>query len=355
MTTDPQLLARIEALRIPLDDPTSPLDWKDWYHFVLLDRHSGARSLLNVTLAGKPGQGEIQVTFIVNLNAQSILPELQLDTPLATFGTAYSLEWKPELVSRYPLRLQGKGMSLQIDGSTYAVEVRDERAQLSVRFQAEAEAAPLLITEDAPFGSGFIGWGLVPGLRVAGEMSVCGQTFNLNSDWFCYHDRNFGRFRWGEDIGWEWFVAYAKCADGRELTFVLDWRTNKSHSQNGLPYIFIYFNTEVRKIFLGSSLRINWGWEPEPVLPTRLPGIMASVFSHRTLRMPQTLQVEAADEQDRLLMEVEFDGKAELVVPDNQERQYSFIEEVTGTVKINLSLNGETISATGLIYAEYVQ
>jgi hypothetical protein len=82
---------------------------------------------------------------------------------------------------------------------------------------------------------------------------------------------------------------------------------------------------------------------------------MTSLFSQRTLRMPQTLVVEAADEQDRLLMEVEFDGKAELVVPDNQERQYSFIEEVTGPIKVSLSLNGEMLSATGLIYAEYVQ
>jgi hypothetical protein len=353
MTTDPQLLARIEALRIPLDDPASPIDWKDWYHFVLLDRHSGVRSLVNVTLAGRPGQGEIQVTFIVNMNSQSVLPEL--DAPLATFGTAFSQEWKPELVRRFPLHLQGKGMSLDIDGNNFAVEVRDDRAQLYVRFQAQAEATALLVTEDSPFGSGFIGWGLVPGLRVAGELSVCGQSFNINSDWFCYHDRNFGRFRWGEDIGWEWFVAVAKCEDGRELTFVLDLRTNRSHSEGGLSYIFVYLNKELRKVFLGSSLRINWDWSPEPVLPTRLPGIMASLFSRRTLRMPQTLVVEAADEQDRLLMEVEFDGKAELVVPDNQERQYSFIEEVTGPIKVSLSLNGEMLSATGLIYAEYVQ
>ena len=353
MTTDSQLLARIEDLRIPLNDPASPVDWKDWYHFVLLDRQSGVRALVNVTLAGRPGQGEMQVTLIVNMNPQSIVSEL--NAPLATFGTAFSQEWKPELVRRFPLRLQGKGMSLDIDGNNFAVEARDDRAQLYVRFQGQAEATPLLVTEDSPFGSGFIGWGLVPGLRLAGELVVCGQSFNINSDWFCYHDRNFGRFRWGEDIGWEWFVAFAKCEDGRELTFVLDLRTNRNHTEGGLSYIFIYLNKELRKIFLGEGLRINWDWSPEPVLPTRLPGIMTSLFSQRTLRMPQTLVVEAADEQDRLLMEVEFDGKAELVVPDNQERQYSFIEEVTGPIKVSLSLNGEMLSATGLIYAEYVQ
>jgi hypothetical protein len=44
----------------------------------------------------------------------------------------------------------------------------------------------------------------------------------------------------------------------------------------------------------------------------------------------------------------------ELVVPDNQDRQYSFIEEVTGSVEVSLFLQGETLRAKGFIYGEYV-
>lgn len=193
MSIDEQLLARVENLRIPLDDLSSPVDWKDWYHFILLDKQSGLRVLVNITMIGRPLQGEIQVSFIVNLASEQITQQPQADTPLATFGTAFSLEWKQDMVRRNPLRLYGKGIHLEINGKHSAVEVRDERAQLSIRFQAEAEAMPLLVTEDSPFGSGFIGWGLVPGLQVMGELSVCGQRFNMNQDWFCYHDRNFGR------------------------------------------------------------------------------------------------------------------------------------------------------------------
>jgi hypothetical protein len=355
MILDLQTLARIEELRIPLEDPASPVDWKDWYHFVLLDRASGVRSLVNVTLAGRPNHGEIQVTFIVNVNPEGIVSPVPPDTKLLTFGTAYSLEWQPERVRRSPLRLQGTGMSLEINGSHTEIAVSDERSQLSIHLSAQAQATPLLVTEDSPFGSGFIGWGLVPGLQVAGELCVGERRFAIDSNWFCYHDRNFGRFRWGEDIGWEWFVAYAECDDGRPLTFVLDWRTNKDHSQGGLPYIFVYVDRQLCKIFIGSSLQIDWGWTKTAVLPTRLPGIMASVFSDRTLRMPQTLQVEAADERDSLSMTVKFDGTSELIVPDNQERQYTFIEEVTGPIQVRLSLQGETLVAKGLVYAEYVQ
>lgn len=354
MTIDAQLLARIEALRIPLEDPAAPIDWKDWYHFLLLNKQGTVRVLVNITLIGRPGKGEIQVSFLVNIAREQLAPEYQVDSPLATFGTAFTLDWQPDMVRRNPLRIQGHGILLEIDGVHSTVEVRDERMQLSLRFQGEAEAAPLLVTEDSPFGSGFIGWGLIPGLQVTGELSAGGQNISINRDWFTYHDRNFGRFRWGEDIGWEWFVAFVTCEDGRQLTLVLDQRTNKDHTEKSFPYVFVYLGNELHKTFLGSSLRIDWDWSPSPVLPVRLPGIMASVFCDRTLKVPETLQVEAADQLDRLLLTVQFENTLELVVPDNQACQYTFIEEVTGRVNVSLFVQGETLQGEGLIYGEYV-
>jgi hypothetical protein len=258
------------------------------------------------------------------------------------------------MVHREPLQLRGRGVSLEINGKRLWVAVRDERAGVAIAFEAESEATPLLVTEDSPFGSGFIGWGLVPGLRVVGELSVGQESFVIHRDWFCYHDRNFGRFRWGEDIGWEWFVAFVTCTDGQTLTLVLDRRTNKDHSQWGLSYVFVYLGNQLRKIFLGATLQIDWGWSATAVLPMRLPGIMASVFAHRSLPMPESLQVEAVDERDHLSVSVRFDSAMELVVPDNRSRQYSFIEEVSGDVEVNFLLNGERLCGRGLIYAEYV-
>ncbi|MDY6806541.1 MAG: hypothetical protein SXA11_22410 [Cyanobacteriota bacterium] len=349
-----QTLASIERLRLPTEDRSSPVDWKDWYHFILMEPKSGVRVLANLTLSGRPAGGEMQLTFIATIPAEAFPGELPGETPVATFGTAYPQRWEPEMVSREPLRLRGRGVSLEIDGRQLQLAARDEGAGLAIAFEAEAEATPLLVTEDSPFGSGFIGWGLVPGLRVAGELSVGGASFPIHRDWFCYHDRNFGRFRWGEDIGWEWFAAFVTCTDGRTLTLVLDRRTNKDHSQWGLSYIFVYLGNQLRKIFLGATLAIDWEWSPEAVLPMRLPGVMASVFAHRSLPVPESLRVEAEDDRDRLSVSVRFDSAMELVVPDNQGRQYSFIQEVSGRVEVNFLLDGEMLRARGLIYAEYV-
>jgi len=354
MTIDQELLTRIEQLRIPFDEPYSAKDWKDWYHFILIDLQQGLRVLANITLIGKPEAGEIQTTFIINLPSAQILSQLSVDTSVATFGTTFSQAWKAQMVRRTPLLIQGKGIHLEINRDRFQVTVQDNRAQLSLDFQAQAQATPLLVTEDTPCGSGFIGWGLVPGLQVMGELSICEQRFGIDETWFCYHDRNFGRFRWGEDIGWEWLVAVLSAENGRKFTLVLDKRTNKDHSLSGLPYIFIYEETQLRKVFLGSTLQIDWEWTPAAQRPLRLPGVMASLFADKTVKMPQALQIQAMDEQDQMMLNVQFDAMTELIVPDNQARQYTFIEEVTGKAEMYLSLQGKTIYARGLIYAEYV-
>lgn len=354
MTMDELTLASIEQLRIPIDNESSPREWKDWYHFILMEPKTGVRVLVNFTLSGRPGAGEMQLSFIVTLPKDILAAEIPLENPLASFGTAYPQRWEAGMVTRKPLQLQGRGVSLEIDGKLSRVTVRDDSAGLAIAFTAEAEATPLLVTEDSPFGSGFIGWGLVPGLRVAGELSVGNQSLPIHRDWFCYHDRNFGRFRWGEDIGWEWFVAFVTCTDGRTLTLVLDRRTNKDHSQWGLSYIFVYLGNRLRKIFLGATLAIDWGWSAAVVLPMRLPGIMASVFANRSLPMPESLRVEAADDRDRLSVSVSFDSAMELVVPDMRSRQYTFIEEASGSVEVDFWLDGELLQGRGLIYAEYV-
>ncbi|HBK23227.1 MAG TPA: hypothetical protein DDZ60_12170 [Planktothrix sp. UBA10369] len=354
MTLDLSLINQIESLRIPLDDSESPLDWKDWYHYILIHPKTGMRILVNITLMGRPQRGEIQVSLIINSPNYLLPTSLQTTDLIATFATAISIPWKANNVCSQPLEIQAKGVHLKINGEQSKIQVWDERSQLSINFKTQAKATPLLVTEDAQFGSGFIGWGLIPGLEVLGEFSIGKTQFNLNSDWFCYHDRNFGRFRWGEDIGWEWFVIFAQTETKIPLTLILDWRTNKTHSQGGLPYIFIYQNHQLRKIFLGESLRLNWHWSKVSYQPLRLPGIMASLFSDRSLKMPQSLQIQAQDEQDHLLLNLNFDTTLELIVPDNQSRQYTFIEELSGTVEMHLNLNQTQLTAQGFVYAEYV-
>ncbi|MDJ0509955.1 MAG: hypothetical protein QNJ64_11950 [Crocosphaera sp.] len=354
MTINEQLLSSIENLRVPLNDSNSPIDWKDWYHYILIDPQTQIRVLVNISLIGKPEQGEIQTTFIVTIPSTFLPHNLFPSVPLLTLGIAFSQEWKTNNITTNPLQIQARKVNLNIIGKNCYLEINDHHSQLAINFQGEVKATPLLITENSPFGSGFIGWGFVPSLEVSGELSIYNHSFNINPNWFCYHDRNFGRFRWGEDFGWEWFVAFLTDDKGQIFTLVLDKRTNKNHSFSGVAYIFVYQENQLIKTFLGQSLAINWQWTNSPKKPLRLPGIMASLFSERSLKMPQGLEIIASDSQDNLTLNIQFDAATELIIPENQARQYSFIEEVTGTTQMTLFIKDKVIKARGLVYAEYV-
>ena len=59
------------------------------------------------------------------------------------------------------------------------------------------------------------------------------------------------------------------------------------------------------QVFLGSTLAIDWEWSPEVLLPLRLPGVMASVFAHRSLSMLDALRVEIESEKKSAIAKTE--------------------------------------------------
>ncbi|MGR8931907.1 MAG: hypothetical protein ACU836_14840 [Gammaproteobacteria bacterium] len=335
-------LARVEALRIPVAQPGTPADWKDWYHFVLLHPASGMRALCNVNLTGGRWP-ELQTTLVVHLPEQ--------DGNLCCYGATASQDRLNGMVSAQPLTIRGQQLELTYQHGHFVLQIAD--AGLVLAMTAKVQAQPILVTEASPFGTGFIGWGLVPGLRVAGKLRVCECDFQLNRDWFCYQDHNFGRFLWGDDIGWEWFVVHGVCSGGPALTVVLDIRTDRSHTQAGLAYLFICIDGALSKVFVGRSLRVVWHWSQQATLPLRLPGAMATLAADITARQPLAVEISAADEKDRISLQIAIDSFVELLAPDNQRPQYSRIAEIGGTAELELGFQDRRYQARGLAYGEY--
>lgn len=348
MRSNAHLLHLLEDLHMPLDDPASPTDWKEWYHFVLLDPVHGRRVLANVSLSGRPRKGQITVTVLATL------PRVPSDPGQHdTFGFVQDHDWQPGMVHRAPVRITAADFRCEIVGPRTSFEARDDAARVELRLEGRADAAPLLIPEYAPFGSGFVGWGLVPGVQVQGRLDVGSWSQDIRPEWFCYHDHNYGRFRWGDDVGWIWLVAAGRAA-ATDVVFVLHRGNNRDAKLRGAPYLFVYEQGRIRKVFMGGAVDLRWQWSSEPVLPVRLPGAMASIFADRTILVPRALEIRAADERDRLTLQLPVDASIQLVLPDNEQRQYTFIEELSGTTTAHYEIDGNRQELTGLFYAEYV-
>lgn len=348
MTTQAALLERVEALRIPVERPGTPDDWKDWYHFVLLDLDRGIRAIANVALIGNTAHGEIQTTLVAHV------PRGDGGRPL-TYGTATTREWRPGMVRAEPLAIHAEGVTLEYRSRRFELRLDGGATGIALALEGRPKAAPLLVTEAAPFGSGFVGWGLVPGVDVTGELTLCGERFALGERWFCYQDHNFGRFRWGEDFGWEWLTAHGRSARDEAVTLVLDWRTNRNHSAGGLPYLFVYVDGALAKVFVGPALRIRWRWADGARLPLRLPGAMASVRAGLGVTEPLRIEIAAVDDRDRLDASVAIDGFVEIVAPDNRSPRCTSIGESTGSASVAFSHRGRAYEARGWAYGEYTR
>lgn len=340
-----ELIERVEALRIPVPPQPANDDWKDWYHFVLLHPGSGWRVIVNVNLAGGGDSAQLQYTLVIHVPGE----------PARLHGASRSVPWRAGMVAARPLSIRSEEVELVFDRQVFALRVQPRGLDLGLSMHARPDATPLLVTEGSSFGSGFIGWGVLPRLLAKGELWACGRQAAITHDWFCYQDHNFGRFRWGEDFGWEWMVAHALAPDRTEITVVVDRRSDRSHRRGGLPYLFILVGRELRKVFLGPSMTMRWDWSDSARLPPRLPGAMATLLGGQTEREPVAVRIEAADERDRFSLQLEVDAHLQIVAADNQGVGHSRIGEASGSITISLHLGGTELVARGLAYAEFTR
>lgn len=352
LSLDKNLLTqRVESLRIPFENPLCPLDWKDWYHYILINPSGDIKILLNVCLNGRPGKGEIQLTIVVTFS--NLYKGNEKD---CTYGNVVCIPWRENMVYREPLKILDSSITIEIDGDETRISLNETKSKIQLNMKCKVEGPPLLIDENTDFGSGFIGWGFIPKLSVSGKLQIAATKIDIDKKWYCYHDRNFGRFHWGEDFGWEWIVINLKDVRNNEsYQLVFDQKTNKNHSEKGFKYIFLFQNNKMKKIFLGNTLKVQWNRCADYKTPIRLPGTMASIFSNQVAANINSILIHAKDDRDSFKLELEVDNNFQLIVPDHKDRQYTFMEEVSGNAHLTLKLDEKITEAKGTFYGEFVR
>lgn len=339
---------RLESLRIPFESPDCNPDWKDWFHYIFINPENGIKILLNLYMSGKPGNGEVQSTVIVSKPGTPGCEQ-------ATYADLKGLPWEMDMVSKRPLVIKTEHFLFQVRNGECSVWLSANYSNLELEFLAKPEADPIHVEERTRFGSGFIGWGFNPAMAVHGSVTAGSERHYFDDNWYCYHDRNFGVFRWGENIGWEWFVCNLKDEKGQSCQVVFDQRTSKNHLERGFPYVFIFRENRLKRVFVGASLNIKWQREKENKTPLRLPGHLATVFSSRRSSDVQSINLTAGDERDRLTLQLLTEKSYQIVVPDNEIKQYTIMEEISGSANLLGSLNGNSLKATGYFYGEFVR
>ncbi len=345
------ILYHLEELKIPTHSPFSPEDWKDWYHYILFDPENNTRILFNMSFSGRPGQGEITTTLLFTA------PTNDSSKKHSNYGFLKVDRWLEKPKSRSPLQVSLPNfLDVLISKDHFKISVKRETPSFSLELEGEPVATPLLVPELFPYGKGFIGWGFIAGVLAKGHILNDNIKTTITHKWYCYHDHNFGRFRWGDkDVGWVWWTVHMWSTTNDVYSFVFHRGNNKDLTKIAKPFLFIYKNHVLRKNFVGNSIDMDITWTQMPERIPILPGALASVFSHRKVLTPQHIKVRARDDIDSVCIDMIIDNKLEIILPDYQDKQYTFLKELSGKATAELTLNTRKQDLKkGVFYAEFV-
>jgi hypothetical protein len=355
MIVEKEIASLVEEFKIPYKDPHCPEDWKDWYHYILYDPKTNIRVLFNLCFNGKPSTGYITDTFFITVPKGYVDNELVGLDKEESFGYARNHKWLPDTLENTPLNFENKSLTFKISSNNVLhLNVKHEDLRIQLNFLGCPNCNPIYVPELAPYGKGFIGWGVIPSYTMSGELWIQNRRINITEDWYGYHDRNFGRFNWG-NIGWTWFVARVLDNEGNIWTYVFHQSNNSNYTRVGAPILFIHKNSLLQKVFIGDTAKVKTTWTKTHNKPKILPGSMASAFADRSVKTPEKITLFAKDEMHSVFLEMHVTSFAELIVPDSESKEFTFMKEMSGNILLEQQMfNEETNSKKGFYYGELV-
>jgi hypothetical protein len=328
-----------DSLRPPSPfEPTASL-YKDWLHLNVMHHASGCVGVINVSLNGAPDDPRSRALGTALVHAPGV----------GWVGNIEIRAFDEATLGRASIGLRRVGLAVQYPSGVLAASVRDPEHSLVVSLTATPAGPPIVIEEKLPHGSGWISWYAVPRLTLEGEWLVGGERMDLSGA-SAYHDHNWGRWRWGDDMGWEWgcFLTPAPGA-----AFVLSRLTDSTHRRLGTTSLAVRAEG-TRRTFAGPSMKIEYDGTLE-VSMRRVPGALAALHQDRAQpRLPKTLRIEARDGVDRLTLEFEARAALQLIVAESSARGYAFIHQMVGEFIYSGLMGGLEVGGAGLGVLEHV-
>jgi hypothetical protein len=327
-----------DTLRPPSDLDPSAGAYKDWLHLNVFDHAGGAVGLVNASLHGAPADPRSRAVGAALFH----VPDRGWAGNLEVLGIdEANLGARSIGLERVALAVDaGNGDVLA------AAHLPEDGLEVDVRGRQEGPGHRIELP--VPLEPGWISWSVAPVLRLSGRITVGGADLDLDRA-TGYHDHNWGRWQWGDDVGWEWGCFQAP--DGP--AFVVSRTTDRDHRRTGPPHLLAVVGRH-RRSWTGARVEVEIGGVLDARL-RRLPGAMAALHQDRARpRLPDRVAVRATDGEDRVALEFHARAAAQLIAADPTGRGFGFIHELVGTFSARWAFAGAAGSCAGLGIFEHV-
>jgi hypothetical protein len=329
-----EVLGLIDRAHLPRPGSSQRQNFKEWYHFNVLDPEHGLDIIFNFSLAGdvsRAGAANADVIALCHLASGG------------WFGGIDSYDAVAPQVATDRLLIELGPNRITFSDSAYHVtwRLRDESVALEARLSPRAE--PMLIWNDAPVGSGNLNWLIVPDLDASGHLTVAGATKPFHQV-VAYHDHNWGHWKWGEDFGWDWGFATAPrpIHDAPALTVVFGRTASRNRAAIYEQTMAIWNNAELVKLFTRRQVRARREGCYAGDIP-RLPGAARLIDQGRVLNVPAHYYVSARDDGDWLDIEYRIESALQIAVPTDFGFGLVDLNETFGSTRIRGEIGGLSV------------
>jgi hypothetical protein len=329
----------LDVLRRPSPfDPSAPA-YKEWLHLNLFDHASGAIGLLNLSLHGSPEDAR----------ALAVAATLLYLPGQEWIGGAVVYDQAEARVGPTSIAVPGAAIAVHHASATVHVSVLDNEQRLSARIRALADGAAFSIEQPLPLGSGWISWYVVPSLTVSGSMRAADQDLALDGA-LGYHDHNWGRWHWGDDLGWDW-GTFAAASPGPTIVYART--TDRRRQKLGPAWLLVRYEGHERRFPAASVSSTTSGIFAGPI--RRVPGAMAALHQDRAApALPREVRIEARYADDALVLDFTAEAAVQIICADPVRRGFGFIHELAGAFRMHGTIGGKEVIATGLAVFEHV-
>lgn len=319
-------------------------DYKEWWHFNLIDDRSGLDMIVNLSLSGNIRSADEGQANLILLTQE---PHLGWRGGLNIFD-GLAAEVSPQDVS---IALGSSRIDYQ--DNRYRLQLLHETDAISADLELFPVTEPLMVWKDTPIGSGHINWVIVPYLIARGTVSVEGRDYAVD-DARAYHDHNWGRWRWGDNFGWDWgFCAAAADLGGMPLSLVYDRTVDRAGNRVVEHSLVLWHGERLLKFFGRHMLSMQRaGCYRGPV--RKLPGVAALMDSAHVATIPGRVDLLALDGTDRLEASYIPDSAIQIAIPRETGFGLVQLNETLGWLTIAGQIDGLSFAVTRRACFEFV-
>ncbi|HIH86299.1 MAG TPA: hypothetical protein HA304_00130 [Methanosarcinales archaeon] len=240
--------------------PDNNLTYKEWHYFNIIDEDPDLKFFVTFNIGGNVSNpyesySNVLMAYDINNNVgQSV-------NSCSIVDTYYSNETPDVEINNSYVKLLPNGY-----------EVYAESTDGNIVFSATfiPMASPSTVFSGLIGDSGEMNWvTAAPVCKVNGDLTINGMVYSLDGV-RGYHDHNWGRWTWCDNIGWDWGQAIEPNdeadTDVGRYGMTIGRLTNGSHTMDGISRLQIWKNKKQIAAFNNVIFSYDYGTDPCPPL-----------------------------------------------------------------------------------------